>query len=132
MVLIAESESIFNARRIPVPSNVSSQRPDSQEFFGRGGQLFFSQNFILSFELFHGDTSFKPVDWRVHITPVFNINYLATQENGIVNVDFRRGNTRTDGYITLQEAFGESDWEIPQAFPFPARARERKRREPVL
>ncbi|HYV06553.1 MAG TPA: cytochrome c3 family protein, partial [Blastocatellia bacterium] len=107
LVLIGESESLVNAKRIPVPSNVSSQRPDSEEFFGRGGQFFFKQNFVLSVELFHGDTSFKPVDWRIHITPVFNVNYMHTQENGIVNVDFRRGNTRTDGYISLQEAFGE-------------------------
>lgn len=107
LVVVAESESFANARRIPVPSNVAAQRPDSEEFFGRGGQFFFKQNFILSFELFHGDAAFKPVDWRVHITPVFNVNYLHTQENGIVNVDFRRGNTRTDAYISLQEAFGE-------------------------
>ncbi|HEY3136560.1 MAG TPA: cytochrome c3 family protein [Blastocatellia bacterium] len=106
-VLTAESESFVNAKRIPVPSNVAAQRPDSEEFFGRGGQFFFRQNFSLSLELFHGDTSFKPIDWRIHITPNFNINYLHTQENGIVNIDFRRGNTRTDGYVSLQEAFGE-------------------------
>ena len=106
-VLTAESESFVNAKRIPVPSNVAAQRPDSEEFFGRGGQFFYNQNFILSLELFHGDTSFKPVDWRIHVTPVFNINYLHTQENGLVNIDVRRLNSRTDGYIALQEAFGE-------------------------
>jgi hypothetical protein len=106
-VLTAESESFVNGRRIPVPSNVAAQRPDSEEFFGRGGQFFFNQNFIMTMELFHGDTSFKPVDWRIHVTPVFNINYLHTQENGLVNADPRRLNTRTDGYIALQEAFGE-------------------------
>lgn len=107
LVLTGESESLLNAKRIPVPSNVSAQRPDSEEFFGRGGQFFFRQNFSLSFELFHGDTSFKPIDWRIHITPNFNINYLHTQENGIVNIDFRRGNNRTDGYVALQDAFCE-------------------------
>jgi len=107
LLITAESESLVNGKRIPVPSNVASQRPDSAEFFGRGGQFFFNQNFIVSLELFHGDTSFKPVDWRIHITPTFNINYLHTQENGLVNIDVRRGNTRTDGYIALQEAFGE-------------------------
>jgi hypothetical protein len=107
LVLTGESESLLNAKRIPVPSNVAAQRPDSEEFFGRGGQFFFRQNFSLSFELFHGDTSFKPIDWRIHITPNFNINYLHTQENGIVNIDFRRGNTRTDGYVALQDAFCE-------------------------
>jgi hypothetical protein len=107
LVLTGESESLLNAKRIPVPSNVSAQDPDSEEFFGRGAQFFFRQNFSLSFELFHGDTSFKPIDWRIHITPNFNINYLHTEENGIVNIDFRRGNTRTDGYVALQDAFCE-------------------------
>jgi len=119
LLITAESESLVNAKRIPVPSNVAAQRPDSEEFFGRGGQFFFRQNFSLSFELFHGDTSFKPIDWRIHITPNFNINYLATQENGIVNVDFRRGNTRTDGYIALQDAFGEVRLgDTTRVFPF--------------
>ncbi|HWP43509.1 MAG TPA: cytochrome c3 family protein, partial [Blastocatellia bacterium] len=37
MILTLESETYVNARRIPVPANMSSQRPDSEEFFGRGG-----------------------------------------------------------------------------------------------
>lgn len=107
MVLTAESDTLFSARRLPVPSDISSQRPDSAEFFGRGGQLFFRQNFVLSFELFKGDTAFKPADYRVRFTPNFNINLLNTQENGIVNIDPRRGANRTDGYVGFQEAFGE-------------------------
>ncbi|HEV8485737.1 MAG TPA: cytochrome c3 family protein [Blastocatellia bacterium] len=107
LVITAESDSLFNVRKLPVPSDVSSQRPDSAEFFGRGMQAFFRQNFVVSFDLFHGDTAFKPVDWRVHITPNFNINHLNTQENGIVNIDPRRGANRLDGYIALQEAFAE-------------------------
>jgi hypothetical protein len=102
-----ESESFTNVRRIPLPSNVSSERPGSAEFFGRGNQLFFKQNFITSFELFHGDTSFKPIDWRVKFTPVFNLNYLNTQERSIVNVNPAFGSNRFDTYIGIQEAFYE-------------------------
>src|SRR5262249_23644655 len=40
LVLNLESESFLNGRRIPLPSNVSSERPNSAEFFGRGGQFF--------------------------------------------------------------------------------------------
>ncbi|HYP27681.1 MAG TPA: cytochrome c3 family protein [Blastocatellia bacterium] len=107
LVVTAESDTFFNARRVPVPSDISSQRPDSSEFFGRGGQLFFRQNFLLSVELFHGDAAFKPADYRFRFTPNFNINLLNTQENGIVNIDPRRGANRTDGYVGFQEAFGE-------------------------
>jgi hypothetical protein len=107
LVVTAESESSINARRLPVPSDVSAQNPESAEFFGRGNQFLFSQDFVVSIEMFHGDTAFKPVDWRVHVTPTFNVNYLHTQENGIVNIDPRRGNARTDAYISLEDAFGE-------------------------
>jgi Class III cytochrome C family len=133
LVLIGESESFANAKRIPVPSNVSAQRPDSEEFFGRGGQFFFKQTFLLSIELFHGDTSFKPVDWRIHITPAFNVNYLHTQENGIVNVDFRRGNNRTDAYISLQEAFGEYRLgDTTKVLPFLRTGRSSDKRSPYF
>jgi hypothetical protein len=102
-----------------VPSDVSAQRPDSFEFFGRGRQLFYRQNFVLSFDLFHGDTAFKPADWRLLISPNFNINYLQTQENGIVNIDPRRGNTRLDGIVNLQDAFTEVRLgDTPKLFPF--------------
>ncbi len=107
LVLNLESQTFFFTRRIPVPSDVSSKNPDSAEFFGRGRLVAPRQNFVVSFELFHGDTAYKPVDWRLHITPNFNVNYLNTQENGIVNIDVRKGTNRTDDKIALQEAFGE-------------------------
>ncbi|MBI1765140.1 MAG: cytochrome c3 family protein [Acidobacteria bacterium] len=108
LVLTLESESMFNGRRIPLPSNVSSERPNSTEFFGRGGQVFFNQNFITSVEFFHGDTSFKPVDYRFKFTPVFNLNLLHTQERSIVNINPVIGASRFDSYIGFQELFGEA------------------------
>jgi hypothetical protein len=107
LVVTLESESLVVARRIPVGAPVPTQRPDSAEFFGRGGQLFTRQNFVASIEYFHGDTSFKPVDYRFRFTPNFNINYLNTQENVLVNIDPRRGANRLDGYVGFQELFGE-------------------------
>lgn len=107
LVVTLESESVVNARRIPLPSNVSSEQPDSAEFFGRGRQIFGKQNFITSFEFFHGDTSFKPADYRFKFTPVFNLNYLSTQERSIVNVNPVIGRNRFDSYIGFQELFGE-------------------------
>jgi hypothetical protein len=101
------SDTFVDGRRLPVPSNVSSARPGSSEFFGKGGQFFLDQRFLFSFDLFHGDTSFRPVDWRIRITPVISLNYLKVRELGIVNVDVRDGTSRLDAHIGLQEAFGE-------------------------
>ncbi|MFY9803441.1 MAG: carboxypeptidase regulatory-like domain-containing protein [Candidatus Acidiferrales bacterium] len=103
----ATSDTFFDGRRLPTPTDVSSARPGSPDFFGRGGQIFLDQTFAFSFDLFHGDTSFRPVDWRIRITPVVSLNYLAVQELGVVNVDVSNGTTRLDSHLGLQEAFGE-------------------------
>jgi hypothetical protein len=103
----ATSDTFFDGRRLPTPTDVSSARPGSPDFFGKSGQIFLDQTFAFSFDLFHGDTSFRPVDWRIRITPVVSLNYLVVQELGVVNVDVRKGTTRLDSHIGLQEAFGE-------------------------
>jgi hypothetical protein len=105
--LTATSDTFFDGRRLPTPTDVSSARPGSPEFFGNGGQIALDQTFAFSFDLFHGDTSFRPVDWRIRITPVVSLNYLAVQELGVVNVDVSKGTTRLDSHIGLQEAFAE-------------------------
>src|SRR5215475_178538 len=82
--LTATSDTTFDARRVPSPSNVSAANPGSEEFFGHGEQEFVDQRLRFSFELFHGDTSFKPVDWRIRFTPEISINDLNVRELGIV------------------------------------------------
>ena len=100
-------DAFFDGRRIPTPSGLGTSNPNSADFFGRFGQFFLSENLAFSFDLFHGDTSFKPVDWRIKFTPEVDINYLAVQENGIVNADVRKGTTRLDQHVGLQEGFVE-------------------------
>jgi Carboxypeptidase regulatory-like domain len=103
------SDTFVDGRRLPVPSGLGSQRPDSEEFFGRFGQYFMSQNLTFSFDLFHGDTAaFRPVDWRIKFTPEVNINYIHAQENGVVNIDVRKGNDRLDAHLSIQEGFVEA------------------------
>jgi len=105
--LTASSETFLDGRRLPVPSNVSAARPGSSEFFGRGEQLPVVQTFRFSLDLFRGDTSFRPIDWRLRMTPAVNVNYITTRELGIVNIDVRRGTNRLDSQASLQEAFFE-------------------------
>lgn len=103
----AISDTFFDGRRLPTPTGVSTAQPGTTGFFGKGNQAFVDQVFLFSFELFHGDTSFRPVDWRIRITPAISLNYLDVQELGIVNVDVRKGTTRLDSHVGLQEAFAE-------------------------
>jgi hypothetical protein len=105
--ITATSDTFADGRRLPVPSGLGSASPGESQFFGRFGQFFLSENLAFSFNLFHGDTSFRPADWRIQITPDVNINYLPAQENGVVNFDVRKGTTRLDTHVGLQEGFAE-------------------------
>ena len=101
------SDTLVEGHSVPTPANVSTQRPNSERFFGHGDQLVVVQNFIISLELFKGETDFKPREWEIRVTPVFNLNYVRTEENFVINLDPRRGRDRLDHQCALQELFGE-------------------------
>ena len=101
------SDTLFELRRIPLPSNVSAAQAGRDEFFGPGDQIFVNQNFIISVEFFKGDTAFRPRDWELRVTPVFNLNYLEARNTGVVDIDVRQGTTRLDDQISFQELFVE-------------------------
>ncbi len=108
LVLSAASTTVVEQRRAPTPSDVSSDEAQSGEFFGQPEQLAANQTLQLSFELFHGDTTFKPRDWAIKISPTFSIpNYVNARENGVINIDVRRGTNRADTHFSLEEAFAE-------------------------
>jgi Carboxypeptidase regulatory-like domain len=105
--ITASSETFFDGRRVPSPSGVSSAQSGSSSFFGRGEQAFIDQTLRFTFDLFHGDASFKPVDWRIRITPEISLNDLSVRELGIVSPDVRKGTNRFDTHLGFQEAFAE-------------------------
>ena len=105
--LTASAETFFDGRRVPSPSDVSSARAGSSDFFGKGEQAFFDETLRFAFDLFHGDASFKPADWRIRVTPEFSLNDLKVRELGIVGPDVRSGTNRFDNHLGLQEAFVE-------------------------
>lgn len=113
------SETSATAKRLPIPQDVSAQNPGSLEFFGRGRLDAVQQNFIFSADFFHGDASFKPVDWRFKVTGIANINFLRARENGVVNIDVREGKSRLDGFNSIEEVFFEYRLgDTTKIFPF--------------
>lgn len=78
-----------------------------QDFFGKPNQFFYSQYMSISFDLFRGDASFKPADWRIRLTPTFNVNFLDAQELAVINPDVRQGTERGRTWFTLEEWFAE-------------------------
>jgi len=108
MILSGVSTTGAEIRRTPSGNNVSSHEPNSNYFFGRPESFSLNETVQLSFEFFKGETVFKPRTWAIKISPTFSIpNYLNARENGIVNVDVRRGTNRTDTHVSLEEAFAE-------------------------
>lgn len=96
-------------RNIPTATTPfeSTARPFITDFFGRSGQYVHNDLVLMSFDLFHGDASFKPVDWRLKLTPAFNLNILSAQELAVVSPDVRDGTIRQRTFTTLQEWFFE-------------------------
>jgi hypothetical protein len=108
IILSAVSTTATELRRTPTPSGVSTHQPGSAEFFGQPEALAASETLQFTFEMFHGDTVFKPRDWAIKISPALSLpNYLNARETGVVNIDVRRGTNRTDTHFSLEEAFGE-------------------------
>lgn len=87
--LTATSDSIAEFRRVPVPANVSTARPDSAEFFGRSDQITVQQYLGFSVELLKGETVFKPAHWTIKVMPVLNVSYTLVRENNLLGPDPR-------------------------------------------
>jgi hypothetical protein len=106
-VFTGVSDTLVEGRNLPVPTAPSSERPLSEPFFGRGEQYLPVQVIRTSFDLFRGDTAFRPIDWRLRVQPAVSVNYLNLDEIGAVNIDVRKGTTRLDAHVGFQELFGE-------------------------
>ncbi|MSQ96426.1 MAG: hypothetical protein EXR98_17990 [Gemmataceae bacterium] len=107
--LTGTTQALFEPRQAPTGTTPfeSTTNPGQKDFFGSPNQFFYSQNFFLSFDLFRGNAAFRPVDWRIKMTPAFNINYLSVDELGVVSPDVTKGTTRGRTFATLQEWFAE-------------------------
>src|SRR5207247_11085096 len=106
-VVTGVADTLAESRTLPTPSGVSSVRPASIRFFGDDNQNFLNQNVALSAEAFQGDTAFKQALQRLKVTLVANFNHLRVEENAIVKPDVRRGTSRSNGFLALQEIWYE-------------------------
>ena len=91
--LTASASVVAEDRKLPVPSGDSAARSGSFDFFGESQSQFLTSDLAFEADLFRGDTAFKPVDWLVHIKPVFDFNHVDFRETGLVSPDPRGGLT---------------------------------------
>jgi hypothetical protein len=119
--LSAASITTVERRSVPTATTPfeSTRRPNSEEFFGRGAQFFFNHDLRMSLSLFHGEGAFKPLDWELRLTPVFNTNILDVEELAVVNPNVRDGARRERTYFALEEWFFESKLaDLSEAYDF--------------
>lgn len=102
--LSATARLFAEARKLPTPTGVAGP---GEDFFGNGNQRFLVEQLAVTFDVFKGQQAFKPVDWRLRMTPVLQGSRLSVEEKGVTDVDVSEGTVRTDGQFTLQEAFAE-------------------------
>lgn len=108
LILSGVSTFTIQQQRTPVPSNLSSARPGSNELFGKPEILGLNNVLQFSFEMFSGQTTFRPRSWAFKISPTLSIpNYVRAREQSVLNIDPRKGTTRTDTHFSLEDAFVE-------------------------
>jgi len=103
LIFTASADNFIEAARLPTPSGVSTANALSQNFFGAGDRMLASETLRLTFDLYHGNTAFRPRDWELRVTPVFNFNYLDLRENNVARISPRNRTDRSDRQLAFQE-----------------------------
>ncbi len=100
------SDSVYEPRTFPIPVGVqTTERPDSNDVFGKPFSQVFSQTFIAGFALLKGSTTFKPPSIEYRVTLAYNVNYVTVPERRVLFVEPSRGTERLDHFLGVQEAF---------------------------
>lgn len=108
--ITATSFQTTDGQQTPTPERgfESTNRPGSTDFFGSPNHLAYLNYLSVRFDLFSGDAGFKQADWRLVLTPTFNINTLNVDEIGVVSPDVRKGTQRDRTLFSLEEYFIET------------------------
>ena len=113
VVLNLVSDTLFEFRQVPTAIGAqSTDRSQSNDQFGRNRQSQFVQNFVLGMSLIKGDTTFKPPELEFRFVPVINFNRTDVGEVRGVNVDPRKGTTRNDSQLAVQELFIDYEYHV--------------------
>lgn len=100
------SDTVYEPRAFPLPVGVqTTDRAGSLDTFGETNQVVFNQNLITSLVILKGDTAYKPPDYEIRITPVFNYNRVEVEERRVLYINPERGTEREDKFIGWQELF---------------------------
>ncbi len=107
--LTLRSTSLFEGRQLPITTDGTRPTRDrnAARQLGDPDSYQFQHNDTVSVDLFEGNTSFKPPDWRVRIDAVFNMNQFVGDVPGSATANPNSGQSRFREDFTLQEWFYE-------------------------
>lgn len=106
----------LEGRRVPTPTVNTGGK---SVFFGDPDQFEFRNNFIFTFDLFKGQQAFKPVDWRLKASYVYNVTNIQVEENSVIEANPQRGRSRTTNDVAIQELFIEKHiFDISENYDF--------------
>ena len=106
LTLNAISDTVVEPRTFPIPVGVqTTERPDSNNVFGRPASLVLSQTFIVGAALTKGMTAFKPPDVEYRVALAYNINFVDVPERRVLFVEPSRASHRLDSFLGVQELF---------------------------
>lgn len=106
LTLTGISDTVVEPRTFPIPvGNQTTERPDSNDVFGRPASLVLSQTFIGGIALTKGMTAFKPPDVEYRVSLAYNLNYVDVPERRVLFVEPSRESHRFDQFLGVQEAF---------------------------
>jgi hypothetical protein len=108
--ITATSLQVTDGQQIPTSQRNfdSTARPGERDFFGSPNHLNYQHYLSVECDLFSGDAGFKPADWRVVLTPTFNINTFDVDEVGVVNPNVINGTDRNRTLFSLETYFVET------------------------
>ena len=106
LALSATSDTVVEPRSFPIPVSVqTTERPGSNDVFGRDYSLVLSQTFLFGAALIKGQTAYKPPEIEYRFLLAFNINYVNVPERRVLSVLPSKETQRADYFLGVQELF---------------------------
>lgn len=106
LILLGILDTVIEPRSFPTPTGVqTTERPGTDDLFGKPDQILISQNFIHGFSLVNGDTAFRPQDIEFRYTGVLNGNFANVGERRVLRADPDAGTSRFDYHYGIIELF---------------------------
>ena len=110
-VLTGISDTIVEPRTFPIPVSVqTTERPRSNDVFGKNQSLVLAQTFLFGAALIKGQTAYKPPDVEYRALLAFNLNYVNVPERRVLNVKPSNKSNRFDYFLGVQELFYDVHW----------------------